>query len=145
MSQISIHGGRGDVAASTEQPLTLHAPARLSGDALRRSLALGTLAWVFGSIWFNTTSGTPVTNCVKALGASEFQFGLLAALPFLASLLSITSSIAIEATGRRKTIFLAALYFQRAMWLPIGLVPIWILWKWPHRADLNRSARIRDR
>ena len=140
MSQISIHGGRGDVAASTEQPLTLHAPPRLSGDALRRSLALGTLAWVFGSIWFNTTSGTPVTNYAKALGASEFQFGLLAALPFLASLLSITSSIAIEATGRRKTIFLAALYFQRAMWLPIGLVPIWILWKWPHRADLATLA-----
>src|SRR5829696_8537719 len=52
----------------------------------RRSLEMVTLGWVFGAVWFTATSGAPLTLMGKALGASKFQFGLMAALPFLASL-----------------------------------------------------------
>jgi MFS family permease len=90
-------------------------------------MLLATWAWLFGSIWFNTTSGTPTTNFAKGLGASRFQFGLMTAIPFIASLLSLPASVLIEATGKRKLIFLIALYFQRVMWIPIALLPLWLM------------------
>src|ERR1051325_7996029 len=76
------------------------------GPALRRAMVYTTTAWMFGSIWFATINGTPTTNYAKTLGASPFEFGVLAALPYVASLISLPASIIIEATGKRKRIFL---------------------------------------
>ncbi|HEV8292106.1 MAG TPA: hypothetical protein VGP94_09285, partial [Tepidisphaeraceae bacterium] len=53
------------------------------GAALRRAMLIATGGWMFGSVWFSSMSGTPLTLYAKELGASQFQFGLLAALPFL--------------------------------------------------------------
>lgn len=104
---------------------------RPRGGELRRSLFLVSLAWAFGSIWITAVAGTPVTNCAKSLRASEFQYGLLSALPFIASLLSLPASVLTEATGQRKRIFLWALYPNRLLWIPIGLVPLWIIERYP--------------
>jgi len=109
---------------STESPLN-----ELKGPVLRRSLAIVTIAWMFGSVWMTTTAGAPITQFARALGASEFQFGLLTALPFIASLLSMPASMLIEATGQRKKIFLWSLMFQRLLWIPIALVP-WAMVHW---------------
>lgn len=86
-----------------------------------------TLGWVFGAVWFNSTSGAPLTLFAKSLGASPLQFGLLAAMPFLASLVSMPASWLIERSGQRKGIFLASTYFQRLLWFPIALVPLWLV------------------
>jgi MFS family permease len=95
---------------------------------LRRSLELITLGWFFGSVWQTATlSGSPLTIFVKGLGGTPWQFGILAALPYVASLLSLPASLLIERTGQRKTIFLGGLYFQRLLWFPIALVPLWVL------------------
>jgi MFS family permease len=94
---------------------------------LRRSLQVVTLGWLFGSVWATTIGGSPTTVFVKGLGGTPLQFGLLAALPFIASLLSLPASLLIERTGRRKAIFLAGLYFQRLLWFPLALVPLWIV------------------
>src|SRR5688500_721812 len=93
----------------------------------RRAMSLVTLAWVFGSVWMTATSGAPLTQFARSLGASNFQFGLLAALPFVASLLSLPASVWIDRTGRRKGIFLWSLYAQRFLWFPIALLPLWII------------------
>lgn len=98
-------------------------PHEMRGDPLRHTMQLVTLGWFSGAMWMGATSGTPVTNYAKALGASNFQFGMLAAMPFLASFLSLPGTLLIEATGRRKIIFLIALYFQRLMWIPLAFVP----------------------
>jgi len=96
--------------------------------ALRRSLELITLGWFFGSVWQTAAlSGSPLTVFVKGLGGTPFQFGVLAALPYVASLLSLPASLLIECTGQRKKIFLGGLYFQRLLWFPIALVPLWML------------------
>jgi MFS family permease len=100
----------------------------LRGPQLRRTLSVITIAWLFGSVWATAVAGTPVTNFAKALGASNFQFGVLSALPFIASLLSLPASLLIEATGKRKRIFLWGLYFQRLMWFPLALLPLWLVW-----------------
>src|SRR5882672_11294889 len=87
--------------------------SQLRGKPLRRALSLVTLAWVFGSVWATATSGAPLTRFAQGLGASEFQFGLLAAMPFFASMLSMPASMLIDRTGARKGIFLWSLYTQR--------------------------------
>lgn len=101
-------------------------PHELRGVQLRRTMSLVTVAWFFGAIWLNAVSGTPLTTFAKALGASPFQFGILAAIPFLASFLTLPGTLFIEATGRRKLIFLTFLYFQRLMWIAIAFVPMWL-------------------
>jgi MFS family permease len=98
-----------------------------TGEPLRRAMMIATVGWMFGSVWFSSMSGTPLTLYARKLGASQFQFGLLAALPFLASLLSLPASILIEATGQRKRIFLLGLYLQRFLWFVIAVAPLWIL------------------
>src|SRR5690349_11063592 len=69
---------------------------RIHGGSLRPRLVVITLAWVFGSVWYTTTSGSALTVFAKGLGASNFQFGLLAALPYIASLMAVPGSILIE-------------------------------------------------
>src|SRR5688572_4141202 len=98
----------------------------LSGPALRKAMSVVTLSWVFGSVWFTAISGAPLTLFAKHLDASKFEFGLLSALPFIASLASMPSSWWTERTGQRKRMFLSGLYTQRLLWFPIALVPTWI-------------------
>lgn len=115
-------------AAGTAGAGKTAAPAqRIRGASLRRALNFVTAAWLFGSVWATATAGAPITVFAEKLGASEFQFGVLSALPFIASLLSMPASLLIDRTGARKGIFLLTLYVQRVMWLPIGLVPLWMV------------------
>jgi MFS family permease len=95
--------------------------------SLRQSLEMVTVGWVFGAVWLTATGGAPLTLMAKHLGATKFQFGLLAALPFLASLMSLPASLLIERTGERKRIFLWALYLQRLMWVLIALCPLYMV------------------
>ncbi|HEV7300104.1 MAG TPA: MFS transporter [Tepidisphaeraceae bacterium] len=98
-------------------------------------MALVTVAWLFGSVWVTTTSGAPLTMFAQALHLSRFEFGVLSALPFLASLLSLPASVLIERTGARKLIFQVGLYGQRLLWFPIALVPIWLLSQYGGKAQ----------
>ncbi len=111
---------------SAGESTTALKPHELRGPPLRRAMSTVTLAWFFGAIWMSATSGTPPTNYAKALGASNFQFGVLSALPFIASFLTIPGTLLMEATGKRRLIFFISLFFQRLMWIPIALVPLWI-------------------
>ena len=98
-------------------------------------MRLVTVAWLFGSVWMTTTAGAPLTMFAQALHLSRFEFGVLTALPFLASLLALPASVLIERTGDRKGIFLWGLYIQRLLWFPIALVPVWLLHHYGTRAQ----------
>src|SRR5215212_7061118 len=113
--------------ASNTSAIPIKTEATPCGKALRRAMLIATGGWMFGSVWSSAMSGTPLTLYARKLGASQFQFGLLAALPFIASILSLPASILIEATGQRKRIFLLGLYLQRFMWFIIAVAPLWIL------------------
>src|SRR5437588_7958757 len=88
-----------------EQPAPLDQIPSGSSDrpapegAARRSMEIITLGWLFGSVWNTATTGSPATVFLKELDASPFQFGVVAALPFIASLLSLPASLLIERTG----------------------------------------------
>ena len=97
------------------------------GAPLRRALGIVTVAWVFGSVWVTATAGAPLAIYARSLNASEFQFGLLSALPFIASLISMPASVLTERTGKRKRIFLCGSYINRLMWFPLALIPFWMV------------------
>jgi MFS family permease len=101
---------------------------------LRRSLRLVTLAWVFGSVWITATAGAPLTLFAKGLGATPFAFGVLGAIPYLASMLTLAGTVWTERVGRRRFIFLAGLYLQRFLWLIIAPLPMWIMYHYGHAA-----------
>jgi hypothetical protein len=85
------------------------------------------VAWIFGAVWITATAGAPLTRFAKGLGASRFEFGVLAAIPFMATLLSLVGSFIIEKSGRRKELFLAGLYTQRLLWLVLAPVSLFVL------------------
>ena len=99
----------------------------LQGSGLRRAMGFVTVSWIFGAVWATAIGGAPFSLFARGLGASEFQIGVLAALPFLASLVSMPASLITERTGARKKIFLFSLYTQRLLWFPIAIVPLWML------------------
>jgi len=117
--------GRSVLAESArELPLEV---GELRGVGLRRSMRLVTIAWLFGAVWANATAGAPFTLFATHLHATEFDFGLLSAIPFLASLASMPASLLIDRTGKRKAIFLWGLYVNRLMWVPLALLPYLIV------------------
>ena len=96
----------------------------LRGQPLRRALSFVTMSWVFGAVWATAIGGAPFSLFARDLGASELQIGVLAALPFLASLFSMPASAITERTGARKSIFLWATCAQRLLWFPIAAIPL---------------------
>lgn len=114
-------------SAETSGAVASDRAALPAGWTARRSMELITLGWFFGSVWLTATTGSPTTVFLKELGATPFQFGVVAALPFIASLLSLPASLLTERTGERKKIFLYGLYLQRLLWFPIALLPLWLV------------------
>jgi MFS family permease len=109
------------------EDLPLRAGRHVRGQRLRSAMTAGTLAWMFGNVWFAAISGSAFTLFAKSMNASPFQFGLFTALQYLAALVSLPASLLIERTGKRKLIFFCGHYFQRSMWFLLALVPYWIM------------------
>jgi MFS family permease len=123
---------RQDVAASDSNMLASVEAGALRGQPLRNALGFVTVSWVFGSVWATAIGGAPFSLFARDLGASAFQIGVLAALPFIASLVSMPASLITERTGARKKIFLCSLYTQRLLWIPIALLPTWLFARGSH-------------
>lgn len=96
------------------------------GRELRQSLRRITIAWVFGVAWISCTSGDQVRAFSRMLGFNEFAFGLLGALPFVATLGQLYASLIIERTGWRKFPFILWGTVHRLLWAVVAIVP-WIL------------------
>src|ERR1051325_3838886 len=86
----SIESSAGDVEAETEAlPLAAAGGRTVRGPRLRSAMLAGTLAWMFGNVWFAAISGSAFTLFAKSMDASPFQFGLFTALQYLAALVSL--------------------------------------------------------
>lgn len=98
----------------------------LSEADLKRGLRYLTIEGVasmgFGSI---TGSGFLVAFAL-ALGANNLEIGLLAALPFLAMPLQLVTVGLIEKYRRRKVFAVVIWAGVQALWLPIGLIPVFV-------------------
>ena len=95
-------------------------------DGLLRNLDLIALSAAIGTILFSNTGGAAFTGYASALGAGEFMFGLISALPILGSLVQLYVSFIMEKTGNRKLLFMIGGLFSRFMWLLIAFIPLFI-------------------
>ncbi|MCD4699195.1 MAG: hypothetical protein K8R91_01305, partial [Phycisphaerae bacterium] len=93
------------------------------GKDLRSSLRTVTLAWMFGIVWMACISGSQMTVFCRMLGFTNRDFGILAAIPWAATLAQLVASVAIERTGLRKypVIFYAGIH--RILWIAVAAVP----------------------
>ncbi len=93
---------------------------------MKRSLFLITAAVIFGKFFYVTITGAPFTGFLRALGASDLIYSLIAATPFLGGIFQIFASYVLEKTGKRKLIFLISAYIHRLIWIPIVLIPLFL-------------------
>jgi MFS family permease len=73
------------------------------------------------------TGGIVLTGFAIALGANDFVFGLLAAIPAAANLFQIQSSRMLERTGERRKLVLRFAAANRLLWIVVALVPFFPL------------------
>jgi len=91
-----------------------------------KSLRLIIYAIALGTVCFNITGGIAMTGYLKALGTSDFVFGILISVPPAAGTLQIFTSYVLERTKKRKAMFIVGGLVQRIAWLPFGLVPFFV-------------------
>lgn len=91
---------------------------------LRRSLRIVTLGWSFGIIWLTCFAGSRMNIFGRMLGFSNFHFGLLTSLAFLATFGQLIAAIWIERTGLRKRQFLHYGSIHRMLWLVVAAIPL---------------------
>jgi len=94
------------------------------GRHLRSSLRLVTVAWMFGVVWMACISGSQMTLFGKLLGFTNRDFGMMAAIGWLAYAGQLISATAIERTGLRKYQFVVYATIHRLIWLAIAAVPL---------------------
>ena len=71
---------------------------------------------------FSLGSGGFMAAYALALGANDFQIGILAALPYISQIVQLPVILAVERFRRRKAMGLPAWLLANLMWLPIGAV-----------------------
>ena len=92
-------------------------------DEVLRMLNVIILSAAIGTFLFTAQGGVAFTGYASTLGAGEFVFGLITALPVLAGLLQIyTSHLAVK-YGKYKRMFIIGGLAQRAAWLVAAFIP----------------------
>ena len=75
-------------------------------------------------VYFPVTTGAPLAGFAREIGAGDFFFSILMALPLLGNLLQIFTSLIIERTGKRKALFITFGIISRLLWAIVGIVPM---------------------
>jgi MFS family permease len=93
---------------------------------LRRSLDIITASGAIGNILFANTGGAALTGYASAFGAGTFVFGLISALPVLASLAQLYVSYLVQRTGKSKFLFMLGGLLQRSFWVLTAFIPLFV-------------------
>ncbi len=95
----------------------------LTDQDVQRSLRMMIWEGVFSGAMFSLGSGGFMAAYALALGANNFQVGILAALPFITQVAQLPTILAVEHFRVRKAIAIPAMYGAHLIWLPMGAVP----------------------
>ena len=76
--------------------------------------------------FFSITTSGFLAAFALALGANNFQIGILAALPFITQPLQIAAIPLVERVRKRKLIAVATWIPAQLLWIPIALIPIFL-------------------
>lgn len=91
-----------------------------------RTLQIFIYSVMGGVVFGNITTGIAMTSYMKDLGASDFVYGIVIALPPLANAFQFLISYWMEKTRKRTRLFIISGFIQRVSWLPFALVPVFI-------------------
>ena len=83
-----------------------------------------------------TTSGFLAAYAL-ALGANNFQIGVLAAIPFIMQIMQFPAIWIVEKFRRRKAIALITWFSAQILWIPIALIPFLI------KKEVNFHIRVK--
>jgi MFS family permease len=97
--------------------------AHIRDSETLRLLNVIILSAAVGTFLFTAVGGAAFTGYASALGAGELAFGLISALPVLASLLQLPVSFLAQKSGRYKLIFMIGGVIQRVSWLVVAFIP----------------------
>jgi MFS family permease len=98
--------------------------------SIRRTFLESSVTGVMGVF----TGGIVLTGFALALGANDFVFGLLAAIPAGTNLFQIQASRILERTGERRKLVVRFAAAHRLLWILAALVPFFPLGPWaPYR------------
>jgi len=95
-------------------------------EDLLRQLNLIVVAAAVGTFLFTATGGVAFTGYASTLGAGEFAFGVITALPVLAGLMQIYVSHLLVKHEKYKMFFIVGGLIQRAAWVVIAFIPYFI-------------------
>ncbi|MDA1036113.1 MAG: MFS transporter, partial [Chloroflexi bacterium] len=104
-------------------PRFLQPTPTLTDEQVSRSLMLMKWEGVLSGVMFSLGTGGFMAAYALALGANNFQIGILASLPFISQVLQIPGAVLVERYRSRKAINVVLWVFAQSMWVPIGLVP----------------------
>ena len=96
---------------------------RISGKELKKSLTLVTLAASLGLPFFSVINGPALTGFTRMLGANDFVYSVIMAMPVLGAIVQVFISYMMVNSGKRKTLFLIAGFIHRPLWFVIALNP----------------------
>lgn len=96
---------------------------RISGNELKRSLTLVTVASALGLPFFSVVNGPALTGFTRSLGANDFVYSVIMAMPVIGAIIQVFFSFVMMNSGKRKLLFLAAGFIHRPMWFFIAFVP----------------------
>ncbi|MCL2821223.1 MAG: MFS transporter [Oscillospiraceae bacterium] len=95
----------------------------IRSDETLRILNIIILSAAIGTFLFTAQGGVAFAGYASALGAREFAFGLISALPVLAGLFQIYASNLVMKTGKYKTMFMTGGVIQRVSWIVVAFIP----------------------
>jgi MFS family permease len=98
----------------------------ISDQELARGLRFLTMEGAFSMGLFSITTSGFLAAYALALGASNLQIGILAALPFLMQILQLPAIWLVEKVRRRKAITVLAWYPAQLMWFAMALIPLYM-------------------
>lgn len=98
----------------------------LSEEETTRGLRMMTLEGMASTGFTSITTSGFLAAFALALGANNFQIGILAAIPFIMQPLQIPVILLVEKLRKRKAIAMFAWLVAQLLWFPMALIPIFI-------------------
>jgi hypothetical protein len=98
----------------------------LSDQDVRHGLRMMTWEGIASLAMFSVTTSGLLAGFVLALGANNFQIGILAAIPFIMQLLQIPSLWLVEQLRWRKAISVLSWLPAQLIWVLVALIPFYV-------------------
>ncbi len=81
-------------------------------------------SWMLGHVWLFTITGAALNKFARELGTPDDGFGILAAMPYLGTLLQLPASYLIDGRGvRRRILFIIVMTISRMSWVVMAIIP----------------------